>query len=181
MRFILFNITVGAALVYLFNGGDLPLDSVKRGLEQTKAQIAQLGEPKLASEPVPLQQLVREGKSHGRDVIRDPKPTRPAPVSKPKSKSKTTEPVPATPQLNKPISIAKHPAPKPVSQTSASTQGRPMPSAVAERRTQVLATGKPEPVTLKAGTSMMLASERRRELDALVEEMEMTYIDKIGD
>ena len=39
MRFIIFNIIVGAGLIYLFNGGQLPLDQMKHGLKQVQAQV----------------------------------------------------------------------------------------------------------------------------------------------
>ena len=182
MRFILFNIAVGTALIYLFNGGELSLNQLKIGLQQAKAQVAQLGEPKPTPKPAAAQQLAKEGKGHGRDVIRDPKPKpqAPAPTSKSKPKTKSKEPTPTVPQLEKPASIANHPTPKLVPGAKASIKVPPVPPAVAKRRAQVLAKGKPVPVALKAGTSMMLASERRRELDALAEEMEMLYIEKVG-
>ena len=182
MRFILFNIAVGAALIYLFNGGELSLNQLKIGLQQAKAQVAQLGEPKPTPKPAAAQQLAKEGKGHGHDVIRDPKPKpqAPAPTSKSKPKTKSKEPTPTVPQLEKPASIANHPTPKLVPGANASIKVPPVPPAVAKRRAQVLAKGKPVPVALKAGTSMMLASERRRELDALAEEMEMLYIEKVG-
>ena len=180
MRFILFNIAVGAALIYLFNGGELSLNQLKSGLQQAKAQVAQLGEPKPTPKPAATQQLAKEGKGHGRDVIRDPKPKLQAPTPKPKPKTKSKESAPTVPQLAKPASIAKHPTPKLAPGVNASIKVPPVPPAVAKRRAQVLAKGKPVPVALKAGTSMMLASERRRELDALAEEMEMLYIEKVG-
>ena len=184
MRFILFNIAVGTALIYLFNGGELSLNQLKIGLQQAKAQVAQLGEPKPTPKPAAAQQLAKEGKGHGHDVIRDPKPKPQAPAptskSKPKPKTKSKEPTPTVPQLEKPASIANHPTPKLVPGANASIKVPPVPPAVAKRRAQVLAKGKPVPVALKAGTSMMLASERRRELDALAEEMEMLYIEKVG-
>ena len=188
MRFILFNIAVGTALIYLFNGGELSLNQLKIGLEQAKAQVAQLGEPKPTPKPAAAQQLAKEGKGHGRDVIRvpKPKPQAPAPTSNPNSnpnpkpETQSKESAPTVPQLEKPDSIAKHPTPKLVSGADASIKVPPVPPAVAKRRAQVLAKGKPVPVALKAGTSMMLASERRRELDALAEEMEMLYIEKVG-
>ena len=182
MRFILFNIAVGTALIYLFNGGELSLNQLKIGLQQAKAQVAQLGEPKPTPKPAAAQQLAKEGKGHGRDIIREPKPKPQAPTSKPKPKPKTKskEPTPTVPQLEKPASITKHPTPKLVPGANASIKVPPVPPAVAKRRAQVLAKGKPVPVALKAGTSMMLASERRRELDALAEEMEMLYIEKVG-
>ena len=182
MRFILFNIAVGAALIYLFNGGELSLNQLKSGLQQAKAHVAQIGEPKPTPKPAAAQQLAKEGKGHGHDVIRNPKPTPQAPTPKPKSKPKTKskESAPTVPQLEKPASIANHPTPKLVPGANASIKVPPVPPAVAKRRAQVLAKGKPAPVALKAGTSMMMASERRRELDALAEEMEMLYIEKVG-
>ena len=182
MRFILFNIAVGTALIYLFNGGELSLNQLKSGLQQAKAHVAQIGEPIPAPKPAAAQQLAKEGKGHGHDVIRNPKPTPQAPTSKsnPKPKTKSKGSAPTVPQLEKPASIAKNPMPKLVPGADTSIKAPPVQPAVAKRRAQVLAKGKPLPVALKAGTSMMLASERRRQLDALAEEMEMLYIEKVG-
>ena len=58
---------------------------------------------------------------------------------------------------------------------------------VAKRRAEVLAEGAPakaalphRPIAIKAGTSLMSASERKRELDALADEMELLFIEKVG-
>jgi hypothetical protein len=156
MRFILFNLAVGAALIYLFNGGQLPAMDWKAGLAQLKAEVT--GKETVAAP----KQIAAAGQSHGRDVIEPPKPE-PKPDPKPQ------------------------PAPKP-STGSTKTKVPPVPPAVAQRRAEVLGETVPETAALPAarrvqlepGTAMMSAADRKRELDALAEEMEMLYIQKIG-
>ncbi|MDD9877783.1 MAG: hypothetical protein OXR84_10120, partial [Magnetovibrio sp.] len=58
-------------------------------------------------------------------------------------------------------------------------------SPVQARREAVLANGPVDDtpggkVTLKEGTHLMSARERRRQLDDLAEEMEMLYLEKVG-
>ena len=59
MRFILFNIAVGTALVYLFNTGSLPLGELRSSIDQTTAKVAtwtnaQISQPKQAA-PSPVE------------------------------------------------------------------------------------------------------------------------------
>jgi hypothetical protein len=187
MRFILFNITVGLALIYLFKGGEMPMPDWQSGLAEAKAQIGEITNTvPAASKTID----VAAGKSHGRDVIRQPKP---APKPQPKPKSKKAEPAPKLPPLDKPIQVAARPEPKqaPNKATYNIPPVPPVPPAlpaVEARRAEVMAEGNPSQsvphptrqVALKAGTSLMSSAERRRELNALVEEMEMLYIDKVG-
>jgi len=196
MRFILFNLAVGAALIYLFNGGQLPAMDWKAGLAQLKAEVT--GKETVAAP----KQLAAAGQSHGRDVIEPPKPEpkpdpKPQPAPKPSTGSTKTKATPALPPLGEARQVAKRPDPKPAPkgvQTAANITAPsvppvpPVPPAVAQRRAEVLGETVPETaarpaarrVQLEPGTAMMSAADRKRELDALAEEMEMLYIQKIG-
>jgi hypothetical protein len=182
MRFILFNITVGIALIYLFKGGELPMPDLQAGLNQAKAHIGEI------TKTID----VAAGKSHGRDVIRQPKPTpkpqpKHQPKPQPKPKPKKAKTAPNLPPLDKPIQVAARPEPKnaPNTATSVIPPVPPALPAIEARRAEVMAEGQPAQtaprrVALKDGTSLMTLAERRRELNALAEEMEMLYIDKVG-
>jgi len=193
MRYILFNLAVGAALIYLFNGGQLPAMDWKAGIAQLKAEVTQ---KEMAPAPVG-NQLAAAGQSHGRDVIEPPKPApkpkpQPKTTPKPSTGSTKTKAAPQLPPMPQARQVAKRPEPKPAPkgvQAAAEMSVPPVPPvppAVAQRRAEVLGEAAPTPapapkrVRLEPGTTMMSAAERKRELDALAEEMEMLYIQKIG-
>ena len=172
MRFILFNIAVAAALVYLFKGGELTAPDLQALADQAKAKV---------------EAVVADNKGHGRDVIRAPKPVAPKPKPAPKPRQTESNPKPkaAPPALAKPVDVALRPQPKPVPGAMKIPPVPPAPPEVAQRRAEVLDEAAPKPtpqppVALKEGTQMMSAAERRRELNALAEEMEMLYITKVG-
>lgn len=187
MRYILFNLAVGAALIYLFNGGQLPAMDWKAGIAQLKAEVT-------ANDPAPVpapKQLAAAGQSHGRDVIEAPKPApKPQPKPEPSTGSTKSKAAPQLPPMPEAQQVAKRPEPKPAPkgvQTAAAASTPsvpPVPPAVAQRRAEVLGEAAPAPapkrVRLEPGTTMMSSADRKRELDALAEEMEMLYIQKIG-
>ena len=180
MRFILFNIVVGAALIYLFNGGKLPLDQIKHSLTQAQAQIEKVTETQSTNEAEVSQKGDKESKGRGHDVIPQPKPIPPVPTQNPIPENAVNKQTPRPSTLDTTVHVETLPVSKPKTAVNPSTQTLTTSTTVAERRAQVLAQGKPAPVTLKAGTSMMEAGERRHELNSLVEEMEMIYIERIG-
>ena len=180
MRFILFNIVVGAALIYLFNGGKLPLDQIKHSLTQAQAQIEKVAEIQPTNQSEVSQKGDKESKGRGHDVIPQPKPMPPVPTQNPIPENAVNKPTPRPSTLDTTVHVKTLPVSKPKTAVNPSTQTLTTSTTVAERRAQVLAQGKPAPVTLKAGTSMMEAGERRHELNSLVEEMEMIYIERIG-
>ncbi len=180
MRFLLFNVVVGLALLNLFGGG-LDLNDLKQRFLSTESVIEMTAETPAA----PIVVAAKQGPGSGRDVIGEPEPKPPVkkPVTKPVKKPKQSSAAPALPKfapalpkLAEARTIAPAPEPKMV------------PNAVAKRRAEVLGTevaqgtrSKPaRRVALKAGAAMMSTADRRRELDALVEEMEMLYLDKVG-
>ena len=180
MRFILFNIVVGSALIYLFNGGQLPLDQIKHSLTQAQAQIEKVAEIQPTNEAEVSQKGDKESKGRGHDVIPQPKPIPPVPTQNPTPETAVNKPTPKPSRLDTTVHVETLPVSKPKTAINSSTKTLKTSDAVAERRAQVLAQGKPAPATLKAGTSMMGAGDRRHELNSLVEEMEMIYIERIG-
>lgn len=174
MRFLLFNVVVGVALLHLFGGGALYLKDLKQRFFATET-VAEIP-------AAPIVVAAKQGPGSARDVIDEPAPKPPVkkpeikPVTKPVKKPKQSTVDTALPKLAEARTIAPTPEPQKV------------PTAVERRRAEVLGdavaqgtTRKPaRRVALKAGAAMMSAADRRRELDALVEEMEMLYLDKIG-
>jgi len=197
MRFLVFNIAVGLALVYLVNGGSMPTGGFQQNLadagRKAEAMAASLQRKlTVADAPKPGTQSNSDG--HGRDVIpstpQTPPVSKPAqkPVQKPAPKKRTRTaapppPPPLAPAVSVPVrklaGIPGQPKPKPI-------------GAVAQRRAEVLAVGEtkepasapsvqtPSNVSLKAGAKLMSAAERRRQLHSLAEDMEMLYLEKIG-
>lgn len=205
MRYILFNIAVAAALIYLFNGGELTVPDFRASLERAKTEISALHTSDAPTPTKPIL-LAKEGKGHGRDTIGEPTPTpKPQPRPTPTPKPRATNPMPKLPPLDGARQIAKRPTPKPAPKgVAAAITVPPVPPAppaptaratdpISQRRAEVLAQGPTPaatqraaasapstPVALKAGTALMSVADRRRALDALAEEMEMLYIEKIG-
>ncbi len=214
MRYILFNIAVGAALIYLFKGGELALPDIQAQFDRAKNEIAALTDTspakqtEAAAKPLLAKAGQGQGDGHGHDTIHEPAP-KPLPQPAPPPKPKLKPGVNAAPRKAPPLPVAKQVAarpepklaPKGVAMGSVPTAMPaipPVPPAptrlasrdadpVLQRRAEVLAEGAPvrpaprsQPVALKAGTSLMTAAERRRELDTLADEMEMLYIEKIG-
>ncbi len=179
MRFLLFNIVVGVALLNLFGGG-LDLNDLKQRFLDTEPVAEMVATPVATpAATAPIAVAATQGPGSGRDVIEEPKPPVKKPVTKPVKKPKRSNADTALPQLAEARTIESAPEPKVVPNAAPKT----MPDAVAQRRAEVLADGPAKPtrrVALKAGSAMMSTTERRRELDALVEEMEMLYLDKIG-
>ncbi|MEK9752900.1 MAG: hypothetical protein VW338_06775 [Rhodospirillaceae bacterium] len=160
------------------------------------------------AKPAPKIELASQGSGHGYDTIQEPAP-KPKPQPKPKTKTSIdTEPSQAT-QLPAAREIAHRPQPKkapkgeaigdekvaklpavPPVQPALPELASRTPDPVAKRRAEVLAEGAPvkaaptaqvhRAVALKAGTSLMSAGERIRELDALADEMELLFIEKVG-
>lgn len=198
MRFLLFNAVVGLALVYLFQGGSLSLDGVKAAVQETaqmaaakierQVQVADAPKPQPKPQPKRQPKPAAEPDGHARDVIPAPKPAPPAP----RRQSETPPPPPPVPGAK--LAEAKDgddttvgPLPLPEPQEVAARpvhtadEQKAVDASVAARRDAVLGQGPANGrVALKEGTQMMSASERRRQLDALAEEMEMLYLEKVG-
>ena len=187
MRFLLFNVVVGLALLNLFGGG-LDLNDLKQRFLSTESVIEMTAETPAA----PIVVAAKQGPGSGRDVIGEPEPKPPVkkPVTKPVKKPKQSSAAPALPKFAPALPKFAPALPKLAEARTIAPAPEPkmVPNAVAKRRAEVLGTevaqgtrSKPaRRVALKAGAAMMSTADRRRELDALVEEMEMLYLDKVG-
>ena len=180
MRFIIFNIIVGAGLIYLFNGGQLPLDQMKHGLKQVQAQVKKAATIKPINDAELSQKRDKENNGQGHDIIPQPTSKPSVPPRDTKPENAVNQPASKPSKLETSVHVETLPVSKPKPAVNPTTQNLTASKVVAERRAQVLAQGKQAPVTLKAGTSMMGAGERRHELNSLVEEMEMIYIERVG-
>ena len=194
MRFLLFNVVVGLALLNLFGGG-LDLNDLKQRFLSTESVIEMTAETPAA----PIVVAAKQGPGSGRDVIGEPEPKPPVkkPVTKPVKKPKQSSAAPALPKFAPALPKFAPALPKfapalpklaEARTIAPAPEPKMVPNAVAKRRAEVLGTevaqgtrSKPaRRVALKAGAAMMSTADRRRELDALVEEMEMLYLDKVG-
>ena len=207
MRFLVFNIAVGLALVYLINGGSMPTGGIKQGLADMgrKAEAVAAGlQRKLIVADAPKPGTGSDG--HGRDTI--PGSPAPKPISKPTPKPTTRsaiEPAVQSPKTsdNQPVMRATAPpSPPPAAKPSPRKlvrlktapkiikSGRDVAPEVARRRAEVLgqtaptaaAASKalPSKVALKAGAQLMTPAERQRQLQSLAEDMELLYLEKVG-
>jgi len=180
MRFLFFNIVVGLALVYLYNGGEIDL---------SRFQSVMKSAPQIVADSTPKKPKPSSG--HARDIIEEPsKPKGTPPAPKPE-KPKAVSPVPEAstksvvsaepktkqlPAIEKPVTVARRVVNRPLYKSE--------DAEVAQRRDEVLGSSHQNPAsqkfTLKEGAALMSNAERRRSLDALAEEMEMLYLEKIG-
>jgi hypothetical protein len=185
MRFLLFNIVVGAALLYLYKGGNVDLALFTGPPSPAERALA-------ASDPSP--QDPKPG--HARDVITGPSDPAPAPVpvpapsvEKPAGTKTDTKPretgLPSAqsddlPRIDETIRVAKRTPKKPVDMELPAIDD----PAVRQRRAEVLGTSEEQPrraaISLTEGSTLMSRSDRRRSLDALAEEMEMMFLDQTG-
>ncbi len=171
-------------------------ETAEQAARKVKRQlhVADAPKPAVASKPQP--------KGYAKDVIPAPKPTPPVPVKR--KQTNTPPPPPPVPgaKMAEPRSGPKiEPLPLPRAQMVAERpahkidESKAVKHPVAARRDEVLGNGPVDGptqgaagrthgsggrVALKEGTSLMSASERRRQLDDLAEEMEMLYLEKIG-
>ena len=190
MRFILFNIFVGVALIYLFNGGTLSFGDLGASIYQTKDKIAAW----VQIQPSKLEtgfQTTDANVAYGRNRTQKKAPSSSA-IS-PKQEALIAVDVPAsTTKIVKVVKIKKmkrvpEANNKDLITRSAEKRSSKSSSLKSSNVGPLPKTGPADPspkagsgLKLKAGTSMMSPSERRRELDALAEEMEMLYIKTFG-
>ncbi len=171
MRFLIFNLVVVGALFYLFAGGQTSATLDKAGVlyKVTMAAKSTVAAGRQAAATV-LGKVMR---------VEAPQPPPPttiatAPIQTPPLEVATR---PVVPMLNQPeLAAPKAPAMKPDGARTTSPNLIPPPiddPAVAQRRAEVLATG---PVAaLKQQPQFMSPNQRRQELHALSEEMELLF------
>jgi hypothetical protein len=178
MKFLAFNLAVGLALIFLFTAdkGD-----VHKAVDRAHDLAADM--KKLAKETVGSKTVQTDAPAKIAAV---------APALEVKIPAKIEAPakaVPIAPVLPKKQVVSAPPAPPAVVPPSAlpsrkKAGGAPsiLDPAVAKRRAEVLndnPTPDPTPV-LKKGDRLMSASDRRRELLALAEEMELLYAKSVS-
>lgn len=175
MKFLVFNLAVAAALVFLFTAdrGDMQkmaaqvhdaAADVKAYARQTLDKSEKILEPGPAKEPV---------------AVKPEPPAAPVKSAPEQAKETPLAPVPpaATPQQ-----------PGPPAKTARAIPARPLTPDVAKRRQEVLDGVPPAAPTvsrsatprLKEGATLMTAGERRKELLTLAEEMELLYARSIS-
>ncbi len=152
MKFLIFNLTVAAALFYLINA------------DRTEFQVAAGRVHDAAGE---IKSMAERAVDKGRNMLDRSKPS---PVAAPRPFRETAETAVKAPTIPPPAptpALAKPAAPTPVASGS----------AVARRRDEILngvETGRQQ-LSLKDGARMMTPQQRRRELFSLAEEMELLY------
>lgn len=184
MRFLLFNIAVGAAVIYLLVGdpaatarqAGLPeaavsaIDALSHKAKKTVVEsVAEA--PQSAAQPNPTSAVAKAALA-------------PKPVAKPVAEIQT--PKPATP-----IKQAKFVPTKPVHTTPAPKRNpaaeakkgdpAPLPPQLSQRRAEVLGNGRADgKFAVKSGAAMMSPGDRYRELSKLVDDMELVYFNSLG-
>jgi len=196
MKFIAFNLVVGAALVYLFSADSGELHDLADRTHATVGQVKSYARDLVGKEtppaPPPVAAIAPEPAPEPKAIAKPvPKPepkvakaAPPPPPPKPKPAPKLAE----MPKLPAATEVAQRPTPKKaaldVTKMAEKRLDSEVPPAVAKRRAEVLAgvggASKPAPrrqapVALAEGESLMSPAERRRKLHTLAEEMELMY------
>ena len=188
MRFILFNIAVGTALVYLFNTGTLPLGDLRANVDRTAAKVVAWSNAKTSQPKLIVQPSAKIGTSGQKNISeRQVVPREEIPIPGPRRSAK--EAVETGRSFNKLDRPNSQQAPPPKIKAQESTKGPAVRHALSKTQDSRAYRTKTRDVklpalkqrfTIKTGASMMSASDRKRELDALAEEMELLYIKKLG-
>jgi hypothetical protein len=162
MKFLMFNLVVAGALVYLFTADRADVHAAADRVYETADGI---------------KSAARDAVGKGRELLQGDQAaeSRPAPSPKP---------------IQKPAPEASPVAPT-VKQVAQSNIPRPVPPEVARRRDEVMGTalaapvaraapGQPNIPELKQGEKFMSPAQRQKELFSLAEEMELLYARKIS-
>ncbi len=169
MKFLIFNLTVAAALFYLVTA------------DRSEFQVAAGRVHDVAGE---IKTMAKDAVDEGRRMLgRKTSRAEPAPAQAPRladAVKKVTETrIPATPPPAPPADTKAEPPPVP--NTAVAKSPVPVPPviepAVAQRRDEVLKGVAPDErrLSLKEGERMMTPEQRRKELFSLAEEMELLY------
>lgn len=150
MKFLIFNLTVAAALFYLVTA------------DRAEFQVAAGRVHDAAGE---IKSMAVRAVDKGRNMLDQSRP-QPSPAAAPRAAVETPVKAPTMPPPAPKPALAKPAAPTPAAG-----------SAVARRRDEILngVETSRERLSLKDGARMMTPQQRRRELFALAEEMELLY------
>ena len=203
MRFILFNLVVGAAVVYLISGN--AGDTVRSaGFSETTASVIEdIGDKARATvakavEKTPNGAPTADKNPKPKAVAKTPNSATPAEENpKPKAVAKTNETSATamkTPELKKtvpPLEEAKTVVSRPIHKTPPS-KANPVDEApngqlasvspeVDKRRAEILGKRDDGPkYAIEGGEQLMSATDRYRELSKLVDDMELVYFNSLG-
>ena len=175
MRFLIFNLVVVGSLFYLFNGGQLPEtgDGVLHKTSIAAQNTLQAG--RKATAAIMDKVMQTEAAKPVASVPVAPVPVKLAPVKAAPIEVAVRQTVPPIPVTEK-ISAPRAPAIKPAAQRTAAPNLIPPAihdPAVQKRRAEVMATGPTKYATDQ--TAFMSPQQRRKELHALSEEMELLF------
>ena len=203
MRFILFNLVVGAAVVYLISGN--AGDTVRSaGFSETTASVIEdIGNKARAT----VAKAVEKTPNGAPTAVENPKPKAvaktpngaPTAVGNPKPKAvakthETSATAMKTPELKKtvpPLEEAKTVVSRPIHKTPPS-KANPVDEApngqlasvspeVDKRRAEILGKRDDGPkYAIEGGEQLMSATDRYRELSKLVDDMELVYFNSLG-
>jgi hypothetical protein len=182
MKYLLFNVAVAAALVFLFTADRGEVQKIAGQVHDAAGDMKDYANKMLrTSQDQPVRDAVKtERKPQPAPLLpaatpsATPSATRPEPPSEPPSQ-------PAIPrQLAKPI-----PAIPEIGSETSKTAAVDLNPEIARRRQEVLdgidtASAVDGAPALKEGTHLMTASQRRKELLSLAEEMELLYARSIS-
>ncbi|MEC7303298.1 MAG: hypothetical protein VXV97_12200 [Pseudomonadota bacterium] len=203
MRFILFNLVVGAAVVYLISGN--AGDTVRSaGFSETTASVIEdIGDKARATvakavEKTPNGAPTADKNPKPKTVAKTPNGATPTEENpKPKAVAKTHETSATamkTPELKKtvpPLEEAKTVVSRPIQKTPPS-KANPVDEApngqlasvspeVDKRRAEILGKRDDGPkYAIEGGEQLMSATDRYRELSKLVDDMELVYFNSLG-
>lgn len=178
MKFLVFNLAVAAALVFLFTADRGDVQKMAGQVHDAAADVKAYAKRTLNKgekmlEPVPA------ASSTTTEPERQAAPAKPAPVHPPKQTNET------------PPTVSPSPVPRQARRIAEAAPAASIPSLkpdVAKRRQEVLdglppaapATTKGASPKLQEGARLMTAADRRKELLSLAEEMELLYARSIS-
>jgi hypothetical protein len=197
MKFMFFNIVVGAALVYLVTGGSpevlsklgVPspvLDTIEDVKERVSSVESVIKKVREDTTSVPKAKSIKPQVIPTKDVDEI--------KQEPVIASQSFKPKQKLPELTEPTWIPETKTNQPDEMLGTGKVQKQIATAVQQRRDEILGKGiTPTPqkssasimgvnpaYTMKDGEQLMSPSQRRRELRSLVEEMELLYLDKAG-
>ncbi len=187
MKFLIFNLTVAAALFYLVSADRAEFQAAAGRVHDAAGEIKSMAE-----RAVDKGRRMLDQSSSG---VQTPRPTRIADSAEETTKTPEIAPRPAPVAPVAPVTPVKTPYPTPVPASSIARTAAPMPPmppmpkviapAVARRRAEILngvetADTADKDISLKDGARMMTPAQRRKELFSLAEEMELLYARKVS-
>lgn len=174
MKFLLFNLVVAGALVYLFTADRADVHMAADRVYETADEIKSV-----ARNAVDQGRKLLQGDQAAATRSNTPPPIRPR--FEPEVQPQPQVQPQIQPQIRqKPIPEAA-PVPAPVKQVARAGALAKVSPEVARRRDEVLGTANPESIPeIKQGEKFMSASQRQKELFSLAEEMELLYARKIS-